>query len=75
METTISLPPDLKAKAECEANARRMTLSEFVRESLELAISQNLTDDPLFSDRAVYCDDAPADLAANHDRYLYGKDS
>lgn len=29
--------------------------------------------DPLFSDDAVFTDDAPADLAQHHDRYLYAE--
>ena len=72
MDTHISLSADLKAKIECEANARGMSLSDFVRESLEWAIVQKPLDDPLFLDAAVYRDDGPADLASNHDDYLYG---
>lgn len=72
MDTHISLSPDLKARIEREADARGMSLPEFVRESLERAIVQKPSDDPLFSDNAVYRDDGPVDLASNHDDYLYG---
>ena len=72
MDTHISLSPDLKAKIEREANARGMSLPDFVRESLEWAIVQKPSDDPLFSDTAVYRDDGPVDFASNHDDYLYG---
>jgi len=72
MNTHISLSPDLKAKVEREANARGMSLSEFVRESLETAIAQDRSNDPLFSDDAVHRDDGPTDLASDHDEYLYG---
>ena len=72
MDTQISLPPELKDKIEREANARGMSLSEFVCKSLEWAIAQNSSDDPLFADTAVYCDDGPDDVASNHDDYLYG---
>lgn len=72
MDSQISLPSDLKAKIEREANARGMSLPEFVCKSLEWAIAQNPSDDPLFADTAVYRDDGPVDLASNHDDYLYG---
>jgi predicted DNA-binding protein len=72
METQISLPPELKAKVEREANARGMSLPDFVRESLEHAVTQKPSEDPLFADTAVYRDDGPCDFASHHDRYLYG---
>lgn len=71
MDTEISLSPDLLAKVEREAKARGMPLAEFVRESLEQAIAQKPSDDPLFTDTAVYRDDGPADFASKHDDYLY----
>ena len=72
MDTQISLSPELKAKVEREAVARGMSLPDFVRESLEQAIARRSSEDPLFSDTAVYRDDGPADFASNHDDYLYG---
>jgi predicted DNA-binding protein len=72
MDTQVSLSPELKAKIEHEANARGMSVSEFVRESLERAVAQDPTEDPLFADTAVYRDDGPNDFASNHDEYLYG---
>ena len=73
MDTQISLSPELKAKIEREANARGMSVAEFVRESLEHAVAQKTSeDDPLFADTAVYRDDGPNDFASNHDDYLYG---
>lgn len=72
MDTHISLSPELKVKIEREANARGMSLPDFVRESLEQAIARKPSDDPLFADTAVYRDDGPADFASNHDDYLYG---
>ena len=71
MDTQISLPADLKAKIEREANALGMSLPDFVCKSLEWAIAQKSSDDPLFADTAVYRDDGPADFASNHDDYLY----
>lgn len=38
MEAQISLPADLKAKAEQAASTRGMSLPDFVRQSLEQAI-------------------------------------
>ena len=72
MDTHITLSPALIAKIEREANARGMSLPDFVRESLEQAIAHKPSDDPLFADTAVYRDDGPADFASNHDGYLYG---
>lgn len=80
MDTPFSLPPDLKAKIEREADARGMSVADFVRVSLESAVVQEPSDAPepgsysdsLFADTAVYRDDGPADLAAKHDDYLYG---
>ncbi len=72
METQIFLPSDLKTRIEREANARGMSLADFVRESLEWVISRKPSDDPLFTDTAVYRDDGPVDAALNHDDYLYG---
>lgn len=75
MDTHISLSPDLKAKIEREADARGMSPADFVRESLERAVAVKSADDPLFADSAVYRDEGPVDLAANHDGYLYGEAS
>lgn len=72
METQISLPPELTATIEREANARGMSVAEFVRECLEYAVAQERPEDPLFADTAVYRDDGPDDFASNHDEYLYG---
>ena len=72
MDTHISLSPELRAKVEREANSRGMSLAEFVRESLEQAVADKPSDDPLFSDNAVYRDNGRVDLASNHDDYLYG---
>lgn len=72
MDTQITLPPELKAKIEREANARGMSVSDFVRESLEHAVTQEPSEDSMFADTAVYRDGGPNDLASNHDGYLYG---
>ena len=40
METAIELPPDLKLKAEQAAQARGVSLSEFIRASLEWVIPE-----------------------------------
>ena len=53
MDINISLSPDLKAKIEHEADARGMSLSDFVRESLEWVIAQKPAEDPCF--RIVPC--------------------
>ena len=72
MDAHIPLSPELKERIEREADARGMSLSDFVRESLERAVSPKPSEDPLFADTAVYRDDGPTDTASNHDDYLYG---
>ena len=72
MESQISLPPELTAKLEREAQARGMSVADFVRLTLENALVQTPADDPLFADTAVYRDDGPIDVASKHDDYLYG---
>ena len=72
MEMTVELPTELKAKAEQAAQARGVSLADFIRESLEWVLAQTVENDPLFADNAVYSGTAPADLAARHDEYLYG---
>jgi len=70
--TEILLPPDLKEKIEREADARGMSLSDFVCKSLEWLIAQQSAEDPLFADTAVHRDDGPDDVSSKHDDYLYG---
>lgn len=73
--TTIMIPEDLKIRAARRANAVGISLGGFIRESLEKALksdSKVAHDDSYMSDDSVYEDDIPADLAQNHDKYLYG---
>lgn len=72
MDRQIPVPADLIARIEDEARARGMSLADFVRVSLEQALSRPSEDDPLFADTAVYRGHGPADVAARHDDYLYG---
>ena len=71
MDIQLSLPPELKAKIEREAGARGISVADFVRESLELAVAR-ASEDRLFADTAVYHDEGPKDFASSHDNYLYG---
>jgi hypothetical protein len=46
-----------------------------IRESLEKAMNSGgkvASDDPYLSDNSLYEGNIPADLAQNHDKYLYG---
>jgi hypothetical protein len=71
------LPPELKEKAISRARERGISLGEFLRESLVVALNSRLArnrkDAPLFSDRSVFEGAAPSDLAEHHDRYLYDR--
>jgi hypothetical protein len=73
--TTIMIPEDLKIRAARRANAVGISLGGFIRESLERALNSDskvALDDPYLSDNSVYEGEIPADLAQNHDKYLYG---
>ncbi len=72
--TTVMIPLDLKAKAFKRAKELHVSLGEFIRHSLKLSItktSQAAGKDSLFLDRIIFKGNVPADLAKNHDRYLY----
>ena len=74
--TTIMIPEDLKIRAARRANAVGISLGGFIRESLERALNSDskvALDDSYLSDNSVYEGDIPADLAQNHDKYLYGE--
>ena len=73
--TTVMLPEDLKIRATRRANAVGISLGRFIRESLEKALRSDCKmalDDPYMNDNSVFDGDIPADLARNHDKYLYG---
>jgi len=75
--TTIMLPAQLKHRANRLARKLGISLGELIRESLREALNRTPADDedPLYSDTVSYGGPAPADLAADHDDYLYGKKS
>ncbi len=75
MHPNISLPVELIEKISREATARGVSVEEFVRLSVEQSLAESASRDPLFADDAVFDGDAPADLAVNHDEYLYGENS
>lgn len=70
------LPGELKARALRRAKQRGVSFGELVRESLAAMLSSAAPQsaDSLLADRAVYNGKTPADLSAEHDRYLYGPD-
>ncbi|MBW2534347.1 MAG: ribbon-helix-helix protein, CopG family [Deltaproteobacteria bacterium] len=73
--TSLMLPPELKARASRRAQQLGISLGELVRQALTEYLRPAPTSepsDPLLDDDAVFEGDAPADVAANHDRYLYG---
>jgi hypothetical protein len=73
--TTIMLPDELNIRVQTLARERGVTLSEFIRTTLEQALQAELPDnsmDPLFTDHAVFGGSVPSDLGSHHDDYLYG---
>jgi len=73
--TTVMLPAGLKAKATRYAQEKGLSLGELIRQSLTNWLNRSdeqEPSDPLLADEAIYHGPAPSDLAAAHDRYLYG---
>lgn len=68
--TTIMLSEQLHARAAREAKRKGVSFAHFVRLALQSALGRSPSDDPLYADDAVFMDDGPRDLAADHDRYL-----
>jgi hypothetical protein len=73
-EIIVPVPEDLKVRAEAAANLNGIPLEQFVRECI-LATVENRASDPLFANISVWPGDAPSDLSARHDDYLYGEDT
>jgi len=73
--TTLMLPPELKSQAQKQARKLGISLGELIRRALAAELSsagrERRAEDPLFSDGAVFRGQVPADLARDHDRYLY----
>lgn len=70
--TTVMLSANLKARATRAARERGVSLGDLVSESLRSTLSQSRksrSDDAFFADKRVV-HGGPADLAANHDKYL-----
>jgi hypothetical protein len=77
--TTILLPEDLRRRAESAAASRGWSLSELIRRQLEKVAgpatnSHSRRNDPLFKNWKPSGKATPRDLAADHDRYLYGEE-
>ncbi len=70
--TTIMLPRKLKAQADHLAKSQGISLGELIRDALSRSLDtrKRRERDPLFADTAAVADDWPADVAANHDKYL-----
>jgi hypothetical protein len=67
----VPFPDDLRSEAEAAARRQGIPLDEFVRNCVSNAVHP--AQDPLFADQAIFTGKSPADLAENHDEYLYGK--
>ena len=69
----ITLPAELKTRAEALAREEGVSLEKLVRELLELRL-RTAKRDPFFANHETF-DGGPSDLAENHDKYLYDEDS
>ena len=70
--TTILLPPELRRKADREAQALGISLSELIRRRLSGGESMEPAVRPRFFSRPPWQGSGASDTAANHDQYLYG---
>jgi hypothetical protein len=70
--TTILLPNELRRRADREAKALGISLSELIRRRLAADQEQVTDERPRFFARQPWPGPGPADTAANHDTYLYG---
>lgn len=76
--TTIMLPETLKRRASQRAASQGVSLGKFIRKAIAANLDRGAVadaSDPLFADAEVFTGEAPTDLAANHDQYLYGEES
>ena len=69
----ITLPAELKTRAEALAREEGFSLAELIRTLLEnrLKAAKPTEQDPFFADHETFGGDVPSDLSANHDKYLY----
>ena len=68
---SVPFPDDLWDKVEAAARERGLPLDEFVRQCVSTTVDPSRVSDPLFADKRVFSGETPADLAENHDHYLY----
>jgi hypothetical protein len=69
------LPEDLKTKVVREAHSRGVSLGEYVREALVMALRDRPAEasgDSLYADHASFSGPAPKDASQRHDAHLYG---
>jgi hypothetical protein len=69
--TTILLPDDLRRRAEREAKALGISLSELIRRKLAQPEQEASQQRPRFFTRKPWSGAGPSDTAINHDSYLY----
>lgn len=78
IRTQVYLPREIYDELQARAQARQLTMAVQIREALEEYLKRTgqaetggilQADDPIFQLTKLI--DGPADLAANHDRYLY----
>ena len=70
--TTILLPPELRRKADKEAKALGISLSELIRRRLGGNDEEETEKRPRFFTRQPWQGAGASNVAANHDDYLYG---
>ncbi len=76
IRTSLFITHELKHRAEQAARIKGVTLSQYLRNALEMALKhERQCPDPLFVDTAVFEGKVPADMSENHDHYLYNDET
>jgi hypothetical protein len=72
--TTILIPNELKRQAEQQARREGVSLSELIRRRLSESMDTEAKPTAAFFSRQPWSGNAPAELSARHDDYLYGEE-
>lgn len=72
VQITFTAPEAVRDLAVIAARQRGVSLEEFLVRCVASSVGYERSSDPLFAGLEEWTGEAPDDLAANHDEYLYG---
>jgi hypothetical protein len=74
IDPALNIPEELPAHPVIVPRSVDAAFEEFLQSCAQMTLEERKRD-PLFSDRAVWEGDAPADLSERVDDYLYGEEA